>query len=242
MFLENKDLKKIFLFADLIDNELDAIASFSHLKKFNKGEIIFFDTEPYLGFYGLIDGSVKIYKISKEGREQIIHLVTPFNTFAEVPIFENYEKVLTGNATYPANAMSISDYTEAVLVSAKPFLSFLENNSRLCFKFLSNLSKRLRFQTEHLESISLQDITKRLSVYLIHEFENKNPHHSIKPKSDNSKYIDLKISKYDLASFLGTIIETLSRTFKKLQDENVIQVQGKRIKIVDLKKLRKYAS
>ena len=238
MFLENKDLKKIFLFADLIDNELDAIASFSHLKKFNKGEIIFFDTEPYLGFYGLINGSVKIYKISKEGREQIIHLVTPFNTFAEVPVFENYEKVLTGNETYPANAMSISEYTEAILISAKPFLSFLESNSGLCFKFLSNLSKRLRFQTEHLESISLQDITKRLSVYLIHELGNKNQ----SLKSDNLNCIELTISKYDLASFLGTIIETLSRTFKKLQDENVIQVQGKRIKIVDLKKLRKYAS
>jgi CRP-like cAMP-binding protein len=52
----------------------------------------------------------------------------------------------------------------------------------------------------------------------------------------------LKISKYDLASFLGTIIETLSRTFKKLQDENIIQVHGKRIKIIDFKKLRKYAA
>lgn len=238
--MENKVLKKIFLFTDLNDNELDTIASFSHLKKFKKGEIIFFDTEPYLGFYGLIDGSVKIYKISKEGREQIIHLVTPCNTFAEVPIFENYEKILTGNATYPANAMSISDYTEAVLISAKPFLSFLENNSGLCFKLLSNLSKRLRFQTEHLESISLQDIAKRLSVYLIHEFENRNQ--SLKSKPDNSNYIELKISKYDLASFLGTIIETLSRTFKKLQDENIIQVHGKRIEIIDLKKLRQYAA
>ncbi len=237
--MENKVLKKIFLFTDLNDNELDTIASFSHLKKFKKGEIIFFDTEPYLGFYGLIDGSVKIYKISKEGREQIIHLVTPCNTFAEVPIFENYEKILTGNATYPANAMSISDYTEAVLISAKPFLSFLENNSGLCFKLLSNLSKRLRFQTEHIESISLQDITKRLSVYIIHEFEIKNK--DLKSKPDNTNYIDLTISKYDLASFLGTIIETLSRTFKKLQDENIIQVHGKRIEIIDLKKLKQYA-
>ena len=238
--MQSKNLKKIFLFSELSDNELDAIASFSHLKKFDKGEIIFFDTEPYLGFYGLIDGSVKIYKISKEGREQIIHLVTPCNTFAEVPVFENYEKVLIGNATYPANAMSISDFTEAILISAKPFLSFLENNSRLCFKLLSNLSKRLRFQTEHLESISLQDITKRLSVYLIHEFENKNQ--GLKSKHDSVNFIDLKISKYDLASFLGTIIETLSRTFKKLQDENIIQVHGKRIKIIDSKKLKQYAA
>ena len=237
--MENKDLKKIFLFSELSDNELDAIASFSHLKKFSKGEIIFFDTEPYLGYYGLIEGIIKIYKISKAGREQIIHLVTPCNTFAEVPIFENYENVLTGNATYPANAMSISDYTEAILISAKPFLSFLENNSGLCFKLLSNLSKRLRFQTEHIESISLQDITKRLSVYIIHEFEIKNK--DLKSKPDNTNYIDLTISKYDLASFLGTIIETLSRTFKKLQDENIIQVHGKRIEIIDLKKLKQYA-
>jgi CRP/FNR family transcriptional regulator len=240
--LDIQELKKIFLFTELSENELDTIRSFSHVKKFNKGEIIFFDTEPYLGFYGLLEGIVKLYKISKEGREQIIHIVYPYNTFAEVPVFENYEKVLTNKATYPVNAMSISDDTEAILISAKQFLSFLENNSGLCFKFLSNLSKRLRFQTEHLESISLQDITKRLSVYLIHEFESKNPYLSLKGKSNNSNCINLKISKYDLASYLGTIIETLSRTFKKLQNENVIEVHGKRIILKDLIKLKHYAS
>jgi len=54
-------------------------------------------------------------------------------------------------------------------------------------------------------------------------------------KSDS---IELSISKYDLASHLGTILETLSRTFKKLQDEKIIEVHGKKIAILDIKKLK----
>ena len=64
--MKNYDLKNIFLFSDLNNKEADSIKEFSSLKKFSKGEIIFFDTEPYTGIYGILEGVVKIYKISKK--------------------------------------------------------------------------------------------------------------------------------------------------------------------------------
>lgn len=241
------EIKKIHLFSDLSENELGKILSFSHHKKVSKGEILFFDTEPFVGFYCVLEGSVKLYKISSEGREHIVHIMYQYNTFGEVPVFENFEDVLNDRAVYPINAMAIDDDTEVLVVSAKPFLSFLKENSDISLKFLSTLSKRLKLLNNHIEGLTLHDIKRRLAKYILDEFEKAK---TDKEKTEKTKHILLKspgsieltISKYDLASHLGTILETLSRTFKKLQDENIIEVHGKKIIIKDCKKLKNYAS
>lgn len=225
-----KDIDKIFLFSGLDEKERQIIKDFSSIKIYNKGEVIFFETEPYLGFYGVIEGLVKIYKISKEGREHIIHIEYPGSTFAEVPMFEtNAEKSLS-DLTYPANAMAIEENTVVIKVPVKPFLEFMKHNSDICFKLLSSLSKRLRFLNTHIESVTLDDVSKRLAKYLLIEIE--------KNKLKNENFIELEISKYDLASHLGTITETLSRALKKLQANNIIEVNGKKILIKDLSALK----
>jgi CRP/FNR family transcriptional regulator, dissimilatory nitrate respiration regulator len=241
-----EDLKKIHLFSDLSDKELEKIRSFSHYKKVGKGDILFLDSEPFLGFYCVLEGSIKLYKISSEGREHIVHIMYPFNTFGEVPVFDNFEAVMSNNAIYPINAMAIEDDTEVLLISAKPFLLFLKDNSNICLKFLSTLSKRLKLLNDHIEGITLHDIKRRLAKYILDEFEKsikkkekieKTKHILLKEKNS----IELTVSKYDLASHLGTILETLSRTFKKLQDEKIIEVQGKKINLLNFNKLKNYA-
>jgi CRP/FNR family transcriptional regulator len=241
------DLKKIHLFSDLSERELEKILSFSRHKKYSKGEILFFDTEPFHGFYCVLEGSIKLYKISTEGREHIVHIMNPFNTFGEVPVFENYEDVLSDKAVYPINAMAIEDNTEVFVVSAKPFLSYLKQNPEISLKFLSTLSKRLKLLNNHIEGLTLHDIKRRLAKYIIDEYDiaKKEKEKLEKTKKiilKKSDSIELSISKYDLASHLGTILETLSRTFKKLQDEKLIEVHGKTIKILDFKKLKDYLS
>jgi len=241
------DLKKVHLFSDLSKNELEKIYSFSHYKKAVKGEILFFDTEPFIGFYCVLEGSIKLYKISSEGREHIVHIMYPFNTFGEVPVFENYDDVLNDKAIYPINAMAIDEDTEVLVVSAKPFLTFLKENPDISLKFLSTLSKRLKLLNNHIEGLTLHDIKRRLAKYIFDKFEIKKKE---KVKLEKSKHIllkstdsiELNISKYDLASHLGTILETLSRTFKKLQDEKIIEVHGKKIIVLDCKKLKSYTS
>jgi len=240
-----EDIKKIHLFSDLTDSELKKILSFSRHKKANKGDILFFDSEPYFGFHCVLEGSIKLYKISAEGREHIVHIMYPYSTFGEVPVFESFENVMNDKAVYPINASVIEDDTELLVVSAKPFLSFMKENSDICFKFLSTLSKRLKVLNNHIESLTLHDVKRRLTKYLLDEFENSKRKIASLEKKKNIKLkhtdsFELTISKYDLASLIGTIIETLSRTFKKLQDEKLIEVQGRKITILNLKELTKY--
>ena len=234
--MKNYDLKKIFLFSNLNDAETDSIKAFSSLKRFSKGEIIFFDTEPYTGIYGILEGIVKIYKISREGREHLIHIEHPGSTFGEVPMFENFSGIIEKERTYPANAMALDSETVVIKIPVKPFTDFIKQNNDACLKMLSSFAKRLRFLNTHIENLTLGDVTKRLSIYIITEYEKK-----LSKCGSATKSLELGISKYDLASHLGTVNETLSRVFKKLQNENILEVKGKIIEIKDVPALKRYA-
>jgi CRP/FNR family transcriptional regulator len=235
--MENQLLHKASLFSNLNDYELEKVAKITRTKTFNKGDIIFFDTEPYLGFYIVVSGLVKIYKISKDGREHILHLINPYNTFAEVPLFENFEEIIDEDFRYPANAMAIENDTKVILIPAMKFAEILEGNSKLCMRMISGLAKRLRHLNHHVEELMLKDVTKRVAGYILAENKSQS-----KAAKEPSQTIKLNITKNDLASYLGTIPETLSRTLKKLQDENIIDVKGKSIKVNNIKKLKEAAS
>ncbi|MBK8550474.1 MAG: Crp/Fnr family transcriptional regulator [Ignavibacteria bacterium] len=226
-------LKNVHLFSELSESELEKIYSRCDLKTFGKGEMIFFDTEPYQGFYIVIEGSVKIFKISKDGREHIVHFIHPFNTFAEVPLLEQYEKIRNDEFTYPANAMSLEKDTKLILIRAGVFYDIVEKNKTMCLKMISTLAKRLRHLNVYIENIT-QDVPKRIARYILTE--------QIKIISENKDQIELPISKHDLAAYLGTIDETLSRALKKFQDDNVIEVDGKNIKVKDKQALVKIAA
>ena len=84
----------------------------------------------------------------------------------------------------------------------------------------------------HIEELTLKDVTKRVAGFILTE----------QKKGKAQDAISLNISKNDLAAYLGTIPETLSRTLKKLQDEDMITVDGKVIKICDMDRLKDSAS
>ncbi len=224
------NLKKVYIFSGLDDAELESLAKIVRIKTFNKGDIIFFDTEPYLGFYITVTGLVKIYKISKDGKEHILHLIPAYNTFAEVPLFENLNEVFEESFRYPANSMALEDDTRVILVPARQFRELLESDRHICIKMVSALAKRLRHLNHHIEDLTLKDVAKRVAGYILSEQKT----------SENKEQVSLNISKNDLAAYLGTIPETLSRTLKKLQDEDMIEVDGKIIKICDLDKLKDF--
>lgn len=231
-------LKRFHLFANLSDEELSKLSEIVKEKKYNKGDMIFFDTEPYIGFYIVKIGSVKIFKISKEGREHILHIIKDGNSFAEVPLFENYDKIITEEFRYPANAMALEESTQVIRIPAREFIELINRNPEIAMKMLSGFAKRLRTLTRHIEELTLKDITKRVAGYIITEYDKKQG----SDEQSDERWIELSISKNDLASYLGTIIETLSRTFKKLQEQDIIVVESKKIVIKDIERLRKTAS
>ncbi|MEO8231247.1 MAG: Crp/Fnr family transcriptional regulator [Ignavibacteriota bacterium] len=222
----NLTLRDIPLFSELSIEQLRTISAFSNLKRYSKGEILFLEGDVYKGFFILLKGSVKVFKISKSGKESVMHIVKPLNAFADIPLFEG------GN--YPVNAEAIEE-SLTILIPKDKFLELIKNQPEVSLKMLAGFAKRLKSLISQLQDISSREVPNRLAHYLLVEIKNAGTENLAEP------FVKLTIPKYTIAAYLGTITETLSRSFKKLQDEEIIRVKGKTVFISDLKKLKELA-
>lgn len=112
-------LLKSQLFGGLSNVYLKEIAGISIDKYFNKGEFIFFDGDEGNGFYLVITGIVKVYKVSPEGKEQILHIVKEGETVGAVPVFSG--------KSFPANARAISK-SRLLFFPREKFINLITNN------------------------------------------------------------------------------------------------------------------
>ncbi len=215
-------LRKAALFSTLSDEDLRLLASLAVLRRFGKRDTVFRDGERGEGFFVVASGKVKVFKLSQEGKEQVLHVIEPGQTFAEAVIFEG--------GAYPAHAETLTD-AEILFLPKRPFLELLERHPKIAVRMLASLSRWLKRMIDLVESLSLRDVESRLVHFLYEELNTRG----IAPKDGVA--LDLPMSKNVLASRLGTVPETFSRTLKKLQDEGLIAVRGKQIRILSAGRL-----
>jgi len=202
------------LFKGLSQGQLEKIEKLVIKKVRSKDESIFSEGDQADGFYITALGRVKIYKVSLEGKEQILHILGPGEPFGEVPVF-------SGSA-FPANAQAIEECS-LIFFPRDTFIQFISENIPVVLNMLGVLSMRLRQFTVQVENLSLKEVPGRLAGYLL----------LLAEEQENEKTIYLNISKGQLASLLGTIPETLSRIFSKMSNAELIEVEGRSIKILD---------
>jgi CRP/FNR family transcriptional regulator len=215
-------ISAIPLFNGLPEDQIVAIKKIAVEKEFNKGEIIFLEGDEGNGFFVIAKGRVKVFKVSKEGKEQILHILGLGQPFGEVPVFAGQK--------FPANAQAI-DKTRVLFFLRASIVNLISANPSLALNMLAVMSKKLRQFAVQIENLSLKEMPARLASYLIFLADEQN-------KDD---VVTLKISKGQLASTLGTIPETLSRAFAKLSGQNLINVDGKKITLLDRRGLEDLA-
>lgn len=222
----SESIKKLPPFTELSIEELRKITSITKLEKFSKAQLLFSEGDRYTGFYILLKGSVKVFRFSAEGKESIFHLIKPFDSFGDIALFEG--------GYYAVNAQATSD-SVLLFIPRREFLNLLKKDPHLSLKMLESFAKRLRELTNKIEELTTKDIIGRLASFLIDEIKKNGTEKLPEP------FLKLSVPKKNVAAYLGTITETLSRTFKKLQNEKIIRVSGKNIFIVNLQKLRQLA-
>ena len=207
-------IKNAPLFNGLPEQYLENLRQIALEKSYTRGETIFLDGDDGDGFYVVLDGKVKVSKISSEGKEQILHIFGPGEPIGEVPVF-------TGTP-FPANAQALSKSILAFFPKKK-FIALIDANRSLALNMLAVLSKRLHYFTVQVENLSLKEVPERLAAYLL----------LLSREQEDTDKVTLPISKGQLASLLGTIPETLSRIFTKMNTSGLIAVNGKEIRILD---------
>jgi CRP-like cAMP-binding protein len=216
-------LAQIPLFEGLPSEQLEDLAMIMTDQVFGKGEIVFSEGEEADGFYVAFKGRVKVYKLSAEGKEQILHIFGPGEPFGEVPVF-------TGQR-FPAHAEAMEE-SRIFFFPKKSFVDLVRRNPSLALNMLGILSKRLRRFTALIDDLSLKEVPGRLAAYLLYLTAQEER---------GSGEIVLPITKTQLASLLGTIPETLSRILGKMTAQGLIETDGRRIRILDRGSLQELA-
>lgn len=218
-----KQIAGIHLFKDLPDAHLDELAVILADQVFKKGQLIFSEGDAATGFYVVIAGRVKIFKLSVEGKEQILHIFGPGAPIGEVAVFEGKR--------FPAHAESLED-SRLFFFPRNAFLRLINDNPSIALHMLAVLSRRLRHFAALIDDLSLKEVPARLAAYLLYLSETQK-------RADN---LSLDISKGQLSSLLGTIPVTLSRILTKMSDAGLIRSRGVRgIQILDRQGLRDLA-
>ncbi|UCD79222.1 MAG: Crp/Fnr family transcriptional regulator [Desulfobacterales bacterium] len=207
-------ISAIPLFSGLPEDQIAAIKQIAVEKKVNKGEILFSEGDEGNGFFVIAEGRLKVFKVSPEGKEQILHILGPGQPFGEVSVFAGQR--------FPANAQAL-DAARVFFLPRAAIVDLIAANPSLALNMLAVMSKKLRQFAVQIENLSLKEMPARLASYLLYLAEEQG----------DSATITLKTSKGQLASILGTIPETLSRVFAKLSGQNLIRVEGKKITLLD---------
>jgi CRP/FNR family transcriptional regulator len=220
-------LKQCPLFAGLKEEDLKRIKAIANLRQVEKKEILFSDGEEAKGFFVILSGKVKLYKISPEGKEQILHVVSAPDAFAEAALF------LEGS--YPAFAEALVD-SQLLFFPKRDFIRLIEKNPQLSINMIVSLSHFLKRFASLIEELSLKEVSSRIAKYLIDL--------SLKSSKEgrNPKEVELDLSKTQLASKLGTISETFSRTLSKMKAKGIIDVKKNKILILNRETLNELAS
>ncbi len=217
-----KFLLSTFLFESFTDKDLVLLEPALHVRKVRRGETVFSEGTQADAFFIVAKGSVKVYKVSQDGKEHTLHIHNTGDTVAEAALF--------ASGVYPASCIAIED-SLIVRISREGFLQLVMKHPRLALKMMSGYSKRLRLFVSKIEQLSLKDIRSRLAAYLIQNSIVENGVHICR----------LQYSKKELASLLGTIPETLSRAFTFLKQEKLIAEEKKEIRILDPERLRLFS-
>ena len=215
-------ISAIPLFNGLPEDQIADIKKIAVEKQIQKGEIIVSEGDEGEGFFIIAEGRVKVFKVSPEGKEQILHIFGPGQPFGEVPVFTNQQ--------FPANVQAI-EKSLVLFFPRTSIVDLISENPSLALNMLAIMSKKLRQFSVQIENLSLKEMPARLASYLIALADEQN-------KDD---FVTLKISKGQLASILGTIPETLSRMFAKLSGQHLIKVEGRKISLLDRRGLKNLA-
>ncbi len=207
-------LATVPLFQGLSDTYLEKLAMIVTDQDFQRGQTIFSEGDEGVGFYVILSGLVRVYKLNFEGKEQILHVLGPGEPFAEVA-------VLTG-ANFPAHAQAL-EQSRVLFFPRKSFVQLIREDPSLAMNMLAVLAMRLRKFASMIELLSLKEVPGRLATHLL----------LLDDQQEQAGTVRLNITKAHLASMLGTIPETLSRILKKMSQQGFVNIDGPIISILD---------
>jgi CRP/FNR family transcriptional regulator len=229
-------LKKIELFSSLSEATLADLARHGQLRTYARGEHIVLEGDRCETAYFVVSGEVRVYRVSPEGREQVLVRLKPGQAFNTVPPFQP-------DGRNPANAAAMAKST-ILLLRSSDFLRLTLAHSDLTMAMFRDLAGRLVHLTNLVENLALYSVTERLVRFLL---DRANQHTEKARGSEEGHIVDSpppviqRWTQQDIAVHLGTVRDVIGRSLRALEDDGLIRLDRGRIALVDRGKLERLA-
>jgi CRP-like cAMP-binding protein len=219
-------LKKTQLFGELEEPELHALAERAVERRLARDEILFVAGDEARGLYVIASGALRAFREGVDGREQVIHVERAGATIAELPVFDD------------------QPYPSTVAAEEETVVLYLDKNDvkSLCMKYpqitlaaLKMLAGRLRKCAELVEALSLREVDQRLARWLLSEARARGRH------AGSGIEVTLALTNHQIAARIGSVREVVSRALSRLQQNELIIIDGRRITICDEQALEVFA-
>ena len=210
------------LFGGLSTDDLLIIAGFCQTLKLAKGAYLFHEAEASRGCYLVQSGAINVHRVNAAGKEQVIHVFRSGESLAEAS--------LASPTGYPANARAVEP-SMVLLIPKAPILELIGRRPDLALRMLGSMSQHLRVLVSLLDDLTLKDVETRLANWLLKHCPRPLPAAAVEFQLDRTKRV--------LAAEIGTVSETLSRTFADFREKKLIRVAGKVITILEPKRLER---
>jgi CRP-like cAMP-binding protein len=214
--------KEHSLFEDLPREDLDQLSQHKTCIRYKKGQTLFYEGTRPMGLFCINSGKVKVYKISSEGKEQILKLAKPGD-------FLGY-RALISEEFYNSSATVIEEGA-ICYIPKSDFLEILQKNPSFFRKMAKRVAQELGLMEQKLVTIAQKSVRERLAATLIMLKETYGM------DGEESDLIDIALSREDLANIIGTATETVIRLLSDFKTQKLISLQGKKIKVLDQKGL-----
>jgi|SRR6516162_2373887 CRP/FNR family transcriptional regulator len=215
-------LKRVPIFSGLSEQEFAFLTPRLVQRKVRAGELIFSEGDTCAGLYMVQAGTVRIFKSSAGGREQVLSIDGPGSSIAELPVFDGGD--------YPASAQAITDCT-LFFFSRQDFQALCLQYPQVALKVLRVVGARLRRLVGIIEELSFTTVRHRLIALLVRLGKAKGL------RNGDAITLTIPMNNSELAAQIGTVRELVSRNLSRLQAEGFIEVDSRRLKISSLKRL-----
>ncbi len=212
-------LESVTYFAGLSPGELEAVSRLIFERVVERGEVVVFEGEPAEALYFVASGAVKVFKVSAEGKEQILSIVRPGETLGEVAIFDGGPSPAGAQAMGPVVLYGIRrDALEAVL----------RDHPRVALNVVRALASRVRQYVSLVEDLSFRHVIGRVAKILV---EQAGDGGSPAPR----------LTQQEMAAMAGTAREVVARSLRSLEEEGAIRLDRHRIVITNEGALKEMA-
>lgn len=210
-------LKTLSLFKGLDEATVDSVAGETRELAFDRGQIIFLEGDPCQGLYVVKEGQVRIFKTSPDGREQVLLIARPGDTFNDVPVFDAGPNAASASALEPSVVYLIPGETLFSLMKGSP----------VAIAVIKMLAARLRHLNLMVESLSFRTVMGRLARLLLDMAVVENGQAPIK-----------HLTQEEMASRIGTVRDVVGRALRQMEKDGMLRIERHRIMVVDAEKLR----